>query len=120
MGYSCNAVDSIVLSALVRALQAAHGDAGGSSNSWGATAESSAFYEIGREQRDGSITGTVNVPVPGKPGYCRKAGSFKILDGKIVRFPGSTAAQRKLAEEAADSEEARRRLSYGVGSGGGW
>jgi hypothetical protein len=45
------------------------------------------FYEVGRENVDGSITGTVfeNTDAP----TCHKYGSFKIAaDGRVVRFPG--------------------------------
>ena len=44
------------------------------------------FYEVGREQRDGSITGTIFLHLP--DGKCRKSGSFKINpDGSWCRGP---------------------------------
>lgn len=95
MGYSCNASDSRVYEAMVRLQQAAHGDAGGSSNSWG-DAESPWFAEIGRERLDGAVSGTVWKPAG--PGRCLRAGSFRVHDGKVVRWPGSTAEQRRAAE----------------------
>ena len=57
------------------------------------------FYEIGRENRDGAITGVCYKETT--PGYCVRAGSFRIEpDGKITRFPGSNASQRSVAETA--------------------
>jgi hypothetical protein len=45
------------------------------------------FYEIGREQADGSITGTLFENVDET--HARRYGSFKInVDGTIARFPG--------------------------------
>jgi hypothetical protein len=44
------------------------------------------FYEIGKEQTDGAITGTLFMNT--LPGSCRKVGSFRInADGTIARFP---------------------------------
>jgi len=45
------------------------------------------FYEVGREQPDGSITGTLFENIDAT--HARKYGSFKIsYSGGIVRFPG--------------------------------
>ena len=44
------------------------------------------FFERGRENGDGSITGTLMEMLPND--YCRKAGSVKIgPDGTLMRFP---------------------------------
>ena len=44
------------------------------------------FFEIGREQEDGSITGSVFQDISSDT--CKKVGSIKIdPDGKIIRFP---------------------------------
>jgi hypothetical protein len=51
------------------------------------------FYEIGRENADGSITGTLFENVDAN--HARKYGSFKIhAEGVIVRFPGIKQNQR--------------------------
>lgn len=116
MGYSCNAVDHEILKALIVQLQAAFGDAGGSSNSWG-TGDSTSFFETGRERADGAISGTVWGPSDRGPGYAKKLGSFLIKDGKVVRFPGSTKQHREVAAQAGiASFEARR--NHLIGSGG--
>jgi hypothetical protein len=55
------------------------------------------FYERGRENADGAITGTLMLMLPND--YARNAGSYKIAaDGTIVRFPKLTAVQRKECE----------------------
>ena len=51
------------------------------------------FYEVGRENADGSITGTLFENVD--ENHARKYGSFKIhAEGVIVRFPGIKQNQR--------------------------
>jgi hypothetical protein len=118
MGYSCSAIDNIVLKHIVATIQVARGSAGNSSNSWGHNQnDPEGFFEIGRENHDGSITGTVWASVGN--GRCRKAGGFKISDGKVVRFPGTTASQRKQAELLAQAEWETQK-NYLIGSGGGW
>lgn len=104
MGYSCNARAAYTLDTIIPLIQAVQGDAGGSSNSWGDRDGKMWFFERGREQADGSITGTVYGPSP-TPGCCRKVGSAKIAaDGTIIRFPTSTPGQRKLAKETSDAK----------------
>jgi hypothetical protein len=64
------------------------------------------FYERGRENADGAITGTLLKEIDGN--YARPAGSFKIApDGMIVRFPKLTAAQRKECENTFRDMSAR-------------
>lgn len=102
MGYSCTARASFT----ERGVDKFAGD-GKTSNGLA----SGGFYERGREQADGAITGTVWRPLNAaeKVKYAHlsdvenrvaKAGSFKIGgDGKIVRFPGLSKEQKKQAEE---------------------
>lgn len=55
------------------------------------------FWELGREQGDGAITGTV-WRSSGTVGYVRRAGSFRIeANGYIRRFPSLTPAQKTQA-----------------------
>lgn len=99
MGYSCSAIAGIVMDAAISIIQARLGDCGGSSNAFGSP-EVNYFVEIGREQADGSITGTTFKSIAN---MCRKAGSFKINgDGNIARFPMMTKAEREQAEQAGE------------------
>jgi hypothetical protein len=60
------------------------------------------FWEIGRENADGSITGTCWKPWKPDPSKVVRGGSFKIAaDGRIVRFPGVSVELKALAEAAA-------------------
>lgn len=55
------------------------------------------FWEMGREQADGSIVGTIqkNVEYQGKT-CCVRAGSFRIEpDGRLSRFPGLSKRDRE-------------------------
>ena len=55
------------------------------------------FFERGREQNDGSITGNLFQMLPND--MARKAGSVKIdADGQIARFPGMLKDEREEAE----------------------
>ena len=94
MGYSCTAKASFVREALEDLIANLVGP-GKPSNAM----PSGGFWEIGRERPDGAITGQVWKDAPDKPGYCRKAGSFRICpDGKIARFPGLPPAVKQSAE----------------------
>lgn len=65
------------------------------------------FYELGREQFDGSITGTVHKFL--QNGMAIKHGSFKIeASGKIARFAGLASKQIKEIEETGLKACARR------------
>lgn len=116
MGYSCTAKASLVLAAIQSVMDAAM------PNDKSSNKLPNGFWERGREQPDGAITGTVFKTVRvlsdaeraeaaakmggacqpswiGNP--CVRAGSFKIsADGKIVRFPQLTLKQRQIAEAA--------------------
>lgn len=55
------------------------------------------FFERGRENADGAVTGTLMVMLDDN--YCRKAGGVRINpDGTIARFPGFTAKDKAEAE----------------------
>lgn len=97
MGYSCctsaaNALDFILDQVT---------DSLGSSNSW-QNDGNDYFFERGREQADGSITGTVYRMIG--ENRCRKAGSAKIdPDGLVRRFPNIPAHVRENARLAYES-----------------
>jgi hypothetical protein len=91
MGYSCTAISKIVLDELMKLVE----HFGESSNAWKHD-QNNYFYDIGREQSDGSITGTVYL-MAGQ--YSFKKGSFKInSQGIIERFPAMDKAIKTLAE----------------------
>lgn len=53
------------------------------------TLDNGYFWEIGKEQHDGAISGLVFKPYHLDPNKCIKAGTFKIAaNGDIVRFTG--------------------------------
>lgn len=107
MGYSCTSMASLASDAMVKEMQKARGDAGGTSNSWGATTETADFFEHGPEQSDGAVTGSVWKST--SPGFARKAGSARVEpDGTVTRWPGSTKAQRDAARAAALAAYAAR------------
>lgn len=90
MGYSCRADASKVTDLWTAKCVTETG----SSNTWIDSDGVKRFYEIGREQADGSITGTIFQSVPAPVGahpdsvYARPAGTFKIgPDGDFVRGP---------------------------------
>lgn len=101
MGYSCTAIASFTLDGVK---ELSNSDTSNAMPGGG-------FWEIGKEQRDGSITGSVWRPLnaeerarwahlPSLDTRVIRAGSFKIsAQGKILRFPGLTKAQRQSAEQ---------------------
>tara|TARA_R100001086_G_scaffold184368_2_gene102978 strand:+ start:1946 stop:2323 length:378 start_codon:yes stop_codon:yes gene_type:complete len=118
MGYSYAIVAGDALDALFDILA---GPNPASSNCWERKGVSY-FFERGRENRDGAITGTVyrNLTAaeaaadprldPSKT-YCRKAGTFRIdPDGRVTRFPSTTKAER---ERATEEGRARFRATRG-------
>lgn len=134
MGYSCTARASLVLAAIQSVMDKAM------PNDKTSNKLPNGFWERGREQADGAITGTVfktvrvlteaeRIEAAAKMGGacqpdwignpCVRAGSFKIsADGKIVRFPQLTKKQRQIAEAASDVafEErygSNRTIAYG-------
>lgn len=110
MGYSCATSADNALKFLMDMIT----DPNGSSNTWEKDGESY-FYEIGRENPDGAVTGTVYRNVGAN--RCRKAGTFRIdPDGRIVRFPHAPAvalANVRAAYEGGhlDGYHLRRRVA---------
>jgi hypothetical protein len=124
MGYSCTAKAALVLDA-VQAIFEQSSPGSGSNRMPGG-----GFWERGREQADGAITGTTwklyrvlseaerleaaaKQGCPDHPEWIgnpvTRAGSFKIAaDGKIVRFPGLSRAQKAAAEAKGAAEYARK------------
>ncbi|KKN50723.1 hypothetical protein LCGC14_0629840 [marine sediment metagenome] len=112
MGYSYTAISGFALDSILEQLQHTK-DAANTSNGWKHKGVDY-FYEQGREQDDGSITGSVwkNLLVtqpcticikPECSGHCRKVGSVKIdSKGNVVRFATSSQAQRLAAKVDAD------------------
>ena len=95
MGYSCSRAAIRSLEAIAPMLQSRLGGAGGSSNAWGDCEGTMWFYELGRENADGAITGSVNRY---RVGGRTVGGSFRIeADGVITRFPSATPNERALA-----------------------
>ena len=117
MGWSCNADAGRTLDAW-RALCV---ESTNGSNTW-ETKRGMYFYEVGRENDDGAITGTVMRMIGS--GKCRSAGSFRINpDGTVARGPAL------LKEAYRRRDELRRGLftakwttrasaGAGIGSGG--
>ncbi|KPL25610.1 MAG: hypothetical protein AMJ75_00430 [Phycisphaerae bacterium SM1_79] len=96
MGYSCTVKAHYVLKELLVQLQVSGEN---SSNTWtittGQYSGTQAFYEIGQEQEDGAITGSVYVF---GNDWCKRAGSFRIEpNGEITRFPLTIKPQRESA-----------------------
>ncbi len=57
-----------------------------SSNTWGHENGFTYFCQMGRENRDGAVTGTVYKIL--KDGSCKTSGSFRIEpEGAVSRFP---------------------------------
>lgn len=55
------------------------------------------FFERGKEQTDGAITGSLMEMLPDN--YCQKVGTVRIEpDGTITRFPKLTATDREEAQ----------------------
>ena len=102
MGYSCNTISNLSLEHLISQLQGAGEE---TSNSWGED-PNRFFYEIGREQHDGAITGVVRKMIADN--RCKVAGSFRVEpSGIISRFPDSTKKQRNHAFNVACAKFAR-------------
>ena len=98
MGYSCTQKANLVLDQLAIQLRAASGREIETSNGF-RWEDYDCFWEIGREQADGAITGTVWHVLD--DGRAMKSGSFRIdPDGKIARFPHTSHAMRWTAYQA--------------------
>ncbi len=110
MGYSCTAAAAYTEEAMIEVLhETSTSENQKSSNVWDYNGKRF-FVERGREQRDGAVTGTVWRFLPGNT-HCRKAGSVRIEpDGKITRWSGSNAQQRKRAEEQGNATYQQRHV----------
>ena len=103
MGYSASTKAFNSLEALIIQLKSASPETE-STNSW-MVGYKKYFYEIGKEQRDGAITGIVWRYFGER---VRKSGGLRIeRSGKIIRFPSSTITQRHVAETDGLAEFAR-------------
>ena len=98
-----------VIEQLIIQLKAA-GKAVGTNNGWEKNGIEY-FYEVGREQRDGAVVGSVHKMYKVEnANYCKPAGTFRAEpDGTIRRFPTSTKIQRQVATTAAIAEEEKRK-----------
>ena len=104
MGYSCTAKASYVLQAILSLLQERGTDKGKTSNGW-SNKGTSYFFEQGRENKDGAITGTV---IEYSAHSSRSVGGARIEpNGTISRFPTTTAKMRGAAEEKGKNEYRR-------------
>ena len=89
MGYSCTADADLTM----REIMEASGD--NSSNSWTHENGFRYFSQIGRENADGAITGSVLKIL--KNGDCKRSGGFRIDSyGSVIRFPGLNKAMRAV------------------------
>lgn len=88
MGYSCTQ-DADHMLGLIR-----HVLTNGKYSNGIVIGQASYFYDIGKEQDDGSITGQLWMNLT--EDTARPVGSFKIsAEGEIVRFPRLSAARRR-------------------------
>lgn len=108
MGWSCTMRADTSLKALMNIMGAK-----GLSNSWEWNGNQY-FYEIGREQPDGSITGEVYIFLPDNK--ARRYGSLKIMpNGNVLRFPGTPKAARINASQIPyDIVMQRRAAAMGI------
>jgi hypothetical protein len=93
MGYSCAAKASYTRDAIIEliAVRISNGMPDGG------------FFETGREQADGAITGTVWKPTG--DGHVTKRGGFRIeADGRVSRFPGLPATLLRTAETIGETQ----------------
>jgi len=100
MGYSCTAAAALVLDQ-IRDMQVQSATLQGvekpTSNGFYQNGKCVAFWESGREQNDGAITGSIWKMMP--DGWCRRNGTFRIeADGVVTRFPHVSKAMRDMAQ----------------------
>lgn len=114
MGYSCSAIAGMAAEKLESMLNESNPPPDGASNSWRAADGRLYFFERGRENTDGAVTGSIyrmepdlNAGVPGRF-FAHKVGSARIdPDGKIIRWPTASAEYRRAAEAWAAAEFSR-------------
>ena len=96
MGYSCSTIANNVLNFIIASVNNTD-----SSNEWTFNGKRY-FYEVGRENRDGAITGTVWRFQPDGV-HVKRAGSFRIEpEGEISRFPHVPNEVRAKARKKLD------------------
>jgi hypothetical protein len=112
MGYSATSAAFKMLEKIQEAVYKVEGDVDGkhSSNTFKTDDGREAFWEIGRENASGAITGTVRAEItekrwmerysqfgPYKPNHNEVIGSFKIsAEGRILKFAGLPKKVRSL------------------------
>ena len=98
MSYSCTSRADAVLKVISDAIY----EKNGSQNTWTKDGNEY-FYEVGRENSDGSITGRVWL-LKGQLAYPK--GSFKIdSDGALIRFPHLSKDIRKIAKKESYTQQ---------------
>jgi hypothetical protein len=114
MGYSCTAIAGMAAQQLEKMLNEAGPPPDNSSNTWRAADGKLYFYERGRENRDGAVTGSVYRMEPGyptdPPGTFRahKVGPVRVEpNGRIARWPTASAEYRRAAQLWAEAEFCR-------------
>lgn len=113
MGWSCRAEAGAVLDAWRDACVADSGTSNGYK-----VRGVEYFWEVGREQWDGAITGTVHrtVRVEGDAKFCRPSGTFRVEpDGRVTRGP---AMLKRAARDPRTLATIQRIAGYAVGSSG--
>lgn len=101
MGWSCTAKAGLTLDGISKLFQ-------GSSNTW-TTEKGTFFFETGRENSEGAITGQVwKMIVWQGEDRIKRSGSFRIEpDGIIARFPHLPAWMKRVAVEYGAEEYSR-------------
>ena len=110
MGYSCAAKAGLVLDAIVRITERASDPTsdGMSGGGFYNSLPGGRWWERGRENGDGAITGTIWGMRPDGQ-HCFRIGGFKITaEGRITQFPGLTKEQKAEAMEEGAAEYRRR------------
>lgn len=100
MGYSCTALAQFTMDSIQEHFVPARRPYDGRPSNG---LPGGGFWEIGRENADGAITGTLFRHRPSDPlGTVRRYGSFRISpEGNINRFPGLTSSEKRAIEEKA-------------------
>jgi hypothetical protein len=110
MGYSCTCAASRCQDKILKAIT----DPNGSSNAWKYKGNEY-FFEVGQEQRDCSITGTIMLMVG--TNSARKVGSVKINpDGKLIRWACIPHSVRLEALKSYENNEFADSPMFCVGS----
>ena len=96
MGYSCTQAADKRLDMIMGLRAGPMGKAPESTNMWYSDQGKQYFYEIGRENRDGAITGSIYKMVQDG---CKKSGTFRIeSNGQVTRFPCLNSGQKRAAK----------------------